>query len=53
VKEVLERMKVTGEDRSHWPVLEVEGKIVWMRGVETEPDPVLRVSVEALGPGAG
>jgi tRNA(Ile)-lysidine synthase len=53
VKEVLERMKVTGEDRSHWPVLEVEGKIVWMRGVETEPDPGLRVSVEALGPGAG
>jgi tRNA(Ile)-lysidine synthase len=34
VKEVLERMKVTGDDRAHWPVLEVAGRIIWMRGVE-------------------
>jgi tRNA(Ile)-lysidine synthase len=57
VKEVLERMKVTGADRADWPVLEVvgevAGRIVWMRGVELEPDPSLRVSVEPLAPGQG
>lgn len=37
VKEVLERMKVTGSDRLHWPVLELEGQIIWMRGVSVEP----------------
>ena len=41
VKEVLERLRVTGSDRGIWPVLEVEGRIVWMRGVELEPDPNL------------
>ena len=53
VKEVLERMKVTGEDRSHWPVLEVDGRIVWMRSVEVEPDSSLLVTVERLGPEVG
>jgi tRNA(Ile)-lysidine synthase len=61
VKEVLERMKVTGGERIHWPVLEVArevagevvGRIVWMRGVELEPDPSLRVSVEPMAPGHG
>jgi tRNA(Ile)-lysidine synthase len=38
VKEVLERLRVTGSSRSQWPVLEVEGQIVWMRGVELEPE---------------
>ena len=47
VKEVLERMKVTGEDRSGWPVLEIAGRILWMRGVEVEPDPAIRISVTA------
>ena len=50
IKEVLERMRVTGADRIHWPVLEVEGRILWMRGAELEPDPAIRVSVEALTP---
>jgi tRNA(Ile)-lysidine synthase len=48
VKEVLERMKVTGTDRGRWPVLEVAGRIVWMRGVEVEPDPALMIRVEAI-----
>lgn len=38
VKEVLERLRVTGSDRARWPVLEVEGRIVWMQGVELEPE---------------
>ena len=37
VKEILERMRVTGSGRAVWPVLEVEGGIVWMKGVEVEP----------------
>lgn len=48
VKEVLERMKVTGTDRAAWPVLECDGHIVWMRGVEVEPDPGLDISVTSL-----
>jgi len=48
VKEVLERMKVTGDDRAGWPVLEVAGRILWMRGVELEPDTDVRISVTGL-----
>jgi tRNA(Ile)-lysidine synthase len=36
VKEVLERMKVTGSERTLWPVLEFDRNIIWMRGVELE-----------------
>jgi tRNA(Ile)-lysidine synthase len=39
VKEVLERLRVTGTSRSRWPVLELDGRIVWMRGVELQPEP--------------
>ena len=53
VKEVLERMKVTGDDRTQWPVLEVAGRIVWMRGVELVPDPRFHLSVEPLTPSLG
>jgi tRNA(Ile)-lysidine synthase len=53
VKEVLERMKVTGADRTRWPVLEVAGRIIWMRGVELEPDHGIRVSAEPFAPSQG
>lgn len=43
VKEVLERLRVTGTDRALWPVLEVAGQIVWMRGVDLEGTPGLVV----------
>jgi tRNA(Ile)-lysidine synthase len=43
VKEVLERLRVTGSGRVLWPVLEVDGRIVWMRGVEVEPAPGITV----------
>ena len=45
VKEVLERLRVTGSSRAVWPVLEVAGRIVWMKGVEVEPEQ--GVTVEA------
>jgi tRNA(Ile)-lysidine synthetase, N-terminal domain/tRNA(Ile)-lysidine synthetase, C-terminal domain len=38
VKEVLERLKVTGSSRGLWPVLEMDGRIIWMRGVELEQE---------------
>jgi len=50
VKEILERMKVTGSDRAIWPVLEVAGRIVWMKGVELEPEAGLKVWAEAMEP---
>jgi tRNA(Ile)-lysidine synthase len=48
VKEVLERLRVTGTSRAFWPVLEVEGRIVWMRGAELEPAAGIRVVAEEL-----
>ena len=50
VKEVLERMKVTGSSRALWPVLEVDGRIVWMKGIELEPEPGLQVDATSLPP---
>lgn len=44
VKEVLERLKVTGSNRTVWPVLERNGQIVWMKGVELEPEAGITVS---------
>lgn len=38
VKEVLERMGIRGEEKKSWPVVELAGKIVWMRGVELDPE---------------
>ncbi len=52
VKEVLERKRVTGTDRAVWPVLEIGGRIVWMRGVELEPDAELQISADFSGAGA-
>jgi tRNA(Ile)-lysidine synthase len=49
VKEVLERLRVTGTDRAVWPVLEIDARIVWMRGVELEPDPELLISADLSG----
>jgi tRNA(Ile)-lysidine synthase len=46
IKEVLARLKVTGTERALWPVLEVGGRILWMRGVEIEPEPGLIVTAE-------
>jgi tRNA(Ile)-lysidine synthase len=48
IKEVLERLRVTGSGRAVWPVLEFEGRIVWMQGVEVEPERGVTVSVDVL-----
>lgn len=46
VKEVLERLHVTGSGRALWPVLEFGGRIVWMKGAELEPEP--GIEIEAI-----
>ncbi|MGD0901391.1 MAG: tRNA lysidine(34) synthetase TilS [Terracidiphilus sp.] len=48
VKEVLERLRVTGSRRTLWPVLDVGGRIVWMRGVELEPEGGIEVEAYPL-----
>jgi len=48
VKEVLERLRVTGSERNVWPVLELAGRIVWMKGVELEPEVGLTVIASPL-----
>jgi tRNA(Ile)-lysidine synthase len=49
VKEVLERMRVTGSGRGLWPVLDVGGRIVWMKGVELEPEAHLEIKELSTG----
>lgn len=54
VKEVLERMKVTGTERAAWPVLELDGKVVWMQGVAVEQGRGIEIvaqPIEKGGPG--
>jgi len=48
VKEVLERLRVTGTSRALWPVLEFQGSILWMQGAEVEPNHELSISVSSL-----
>jgi tRNA(Ile)-lysidine synthase len=48
VKEVLERLRVFGSARTHWPVLELDGRVIWMQGVELEPEPGIEVRVGVL-----
>ncbi len=47
-KEVLERLRVTGSGRQVWPVLELDGRILWMRGVEVEPAAGVRIVATGL-----
>jgi tRNA(Ile)-lysidine synthase len=51
-KEVLERLRATGSRRVLWPVLELDGRIVWMRGVELEPTAGIRIVATDLDDGA-
>ncbi len=48
VKEVLERLKVTGEARAVWPVVEWSGQVVWMQGIEVKPVVGVAISAERL-----
>ncbi len=48
MKEVLERMKVSGSERARWPVLDLDGRIVWMQGAAVETEPGIRITVTPL-----
>ncbi len=48
VKEVLERLRVTGTARASWPVLEISGTIAWMQGADVEPPSGVRVEAVSL-----
>jgi tRNA(Ile)-lysidine synthase len=48
VKEVLERLRVTGSSRARWPVLEFDERIAWMKGVELEPEAGIRIEAANL-----
>lgn len=48
LKEIFERMRVANEERRTWPVLEWQGRIVWMKGVEVEPEVEVPFAVEAV-----
>jgi tRNA(Ile)-lysidine synthase len=41
VTEILDRLGLNGSARQFWPVVESDGKILWMRGVEAESGSVL------------
>ena len=49
VKEVLELLRVIGAARAVWPVLELDGRIVWMRGVDVDPEQGITVTAQPLG----
>jgi tRNA(Ile)-lysidine synthase len=36
VAEVLDRLRIVGTERTNWPIVESEGKIVWMRGADVD-----------------
>jgi tRNA(Ile)-lysidine synthase len=48
IKEVLERLKVTGSARAQWPVIEWQGHIVWMQGADLVLPASLDIAVEKL-----
>jgi tRNA(Ile)-lysidine synthase len=48
VKEVLERLKVSGSQRALWPVLDWQGIILWMQGVQLEFHPGIEVITTRL-----
>ena len=48
IKEVLERLNISGPDRAGWPVVEWDGTIVWMQAAQLEPTAGWTLAVVAL-----
>ncbi|HVJ08205.1 MAG TPA: tRNA lysidine(34) synthetase TilS [Acidisarcina sp.] len=53
MKEVFERMHIAAPDRTLWPVVEWRGEVVWMRGVELEPELEAALKLEISAETAG
>ena len=45
IKEVLERLRISGTARAEWPVVEWQDQIIWMQGAELQPTPGLTLTV--------
>ncbi len=48
VKEVLERLGIRGDARADWPVVEWQGNVVWMRGVDVENDSITDKAIRGV-----
>jgi hypothetical protein len=48
LKEIFERINVAAEARKTWPVLEWNGRIVWMKDVAVDPEPQIPFLVEVV-----
>lgn len=48
LKEIFERMQVEAERRRNWPLLVWDGRIVWMQGVDVDPETDLPFEIEAV-----
>ncbi len=46
LKEIFERMQVDATRRRSWPLVEWEGRIVWMQGVDVDPETDLPFRIE-------
>jgi tRNA(Ile)-lysidine synthase len=49
LKEIFERLQVEGERRRTWLLLEWNGRIVWMQGVDVDPEIDLPFEIEVIG----
>lgn len=50
VKEILDRLHVSGSERAVWPVLELDGSIVWMKSAEVENESGFAVQSSPIEP---
>jgi tRNA(Ile)-lysidine synthase len=48
LKEIFERMQVVAQQRRNWPLVEWNGRIVWMKGVDVDPEANLPFEIEAF-----
>ncbi|HEY6444851.1 MAG TPA: tRNA lysidine(34) synthetase TilS, partial [Acidobacteriaceae bacterium] len=49
LKEIFERMGVPADRRQSWPVVEWQGRIVWMQGVAVEGEAGFKFEAERFG----
>jgi tRNA(Ile)-lysidine synthase len=50
LKDVFERLRIDPAQRKRWPLVEWEGRIVWMKDAELEPDPGLPFRITGRAP---
>jgi tRNA(Ile)-lysidine synthase len=48
LKDVFERMEVEAERRRNWPLVEWDGRIVWMQGVDVDPEADLPFEIQVI-----